>query len=263
MMRRYLQWLLQWLAAAALTLAMAVTAAQAQHREDARRAFANGDYATAMTIYRQLAERGDADAITQIAKMYANGQGVEFNAAEAAKWYRVASDQYNALAAYDRGDYPRALEFYRPLADKGQLMAEYMLGMMYANGQAVPQSYSEAMKWLRKAADDGEAKAQFNIGVLYVKGLGTPKDLAEASKWYRRAADQGEPAALYNLGTMYAKGESVAKDPVAAYKLYSLAAARGVKAAGDAKTQLAKSMTAAQISEAEAQVRGWAAKPEL
>ena len=254
---------LQWIFAAALTFSALAGAAHAQQRrEDARRAFASGDYATAMTIYRQQAERGDADAITQIAKMYANGQGVPFNAAEAAKWYRVASDQYNALAAYDHGDYARALEFYRPLADKGQLMAEYMLGMMYANGQALPQNYGEAMKWLRKAADEGEAKAQFNVGVLYVKGLGTPKDPAEASKWYRRAADQGEPAALYNLATMYARGESVAKDPVAAYKFYTLAAGRGVKAAEDAKAQLAKSMTPPQISEAETQAHGWTEKAE-
>ncbi len=255
---------LQLLFAAALTFSAIAGVVHAQpRREDARRAFASGDYATAMTIYRQLAERGDADAITQIAKMYAEGQGVAFNAAEAAKWYRVASDQYNALAAYDHGNYARALEFYRPLADKGQLMAEYMLGMMYANGQAVPQDYSEAMKWLRKAADEGEAKAQFNVGVLYIKGLGTPKDPAEASKWYRRAADQGEPAALYNLGNMYARGDSVAKDPVAAYRLYSLAAARGVKAAEDAKAFLAKSMNAPQIAEAEAQVHAWSAKSEL
>jgi hypothetical protein len=247
----------------ALALAVFVGRAEAQRREDARHAFANGDYATAMTIYRQLAERGDADAITQVARMYAEGQGVTFNAAEAAKWYRIASDQYNALSSYDRGDYAKALAFYRPLAEKGQLMAEYMLGMMYANGQAVPLDYAQAMTWLRKAADDGEAKAQFNVGVLYFKGLGTPRNFDEALKWYRRAADQGEPAALFNLGSMYAKGESVAKDAVNAHMLYSLAAARGVEAAGDAKAQLAKTMSAAQITEAETRERAWTAKPEL
>jgi len=61
---------------------------------------------------------------------------------------------------------------------------------------------------------------------------------------------------------MYAKGESVTKDPVTAHMLYSLAAARGVKAAEDAKVQLAKSMSPTQISEAETRARDWSAKPE-
>jgi uncharacterized protein len=91
-----------------------------------------------------------------IAKMHAEGQGVPFNAAD------------------------------RPLADKGQLMAEYMIGLTYANNQGGPQNDGEAMKWLRKAADKGEAIAQFNVGLLYFKRLGTPKDLFEAPKWYRR-----------------------------------------------------------------------------
>jgi TPR repeat protein len=245
------------------TLVLAAAAAGAGPREDARRAFAKGDFATALKIYRQLAERGDADAQTAIAKMYADGLGVQFNPAEAAKWYRLASDQYNALTAYERGEYEKAFNFYRPLADQGQLMAQYMVGLMYANSQGVPLDYGEAMKWLRKAAERGEPKAQFNVGVLYFKGLGTTQNLAEALTWYRRAADQGEPAALYNLAAMYAKGESVAKDPVTAHMLYSLAAARGIKAAEDAKARLAKSMSADQIADAEARARAWTAKPEL
>lgn len=248
--------------AAALILAATAGAATAGQREDAQRAQDNGDFAIALKIYRKLAERGDADAQTAVARMYAQGQGVKLDPAEAAKWFRRASDQRNALSAYDRGDYLSALGFYRSLADQGQLMAEYMVGLMYANNQGVPQNYGEAMKWLRKAADQGEAKAQFNIGVLYFKGLGTQQSFAEASKWYRRAADQGEPAALYNLGSMYAKGESVTKDPVTAYMLYSLAAVRGIKVAEEAKEQLAKSMSPLQISEAETQARGWTAKPE-
>jgi TPR repeat protein len=246
----------------AVALVLAAGTAKAGLREEAQSAFDKGDYATALKIYRQLAERGDADAQTAIAKMYAEGRGVRFDPGEAAKWFRRASDQYNALTAYERGEYERALQFYRPLADQGQLMAQYMVGLMYANSQGVPLDYGEAMKWLRKAADQGEPKAQFNVGVLYFKGLGTARDPAEAAKWYRRAADQGEPVALYNLAAMYAKGEGVAQDIVAAHMLYSLAAARGVNAADEARTELAKSMSPPQIAEAEVRARDWTARPE-
>jgi len=104
--------------AAALMLAAIAGAATAGQREDAQRAFDTGDFATALKIYRQLAERGDADAETAIGKMYRDGRGV------------------NA----------RALGYYRPLADQGQLMAEYMVGLMYANNQGVSHDYGKAMK---------------------------------------------------------------------------------------------------------------------
>jgi len=86
------------------------------------------DYATAMTIYRQFAERGDANAQTQIAKTYTEGQGVPFNAAEAAKCYRLASDQYKHWPP-NRGDYARALAFSTGRSPKKvQVMAESMPG---------------------------------------------------------------------------------------------------------------------------------------
>jgi hypothetical protein len=44
--------------------------------------------------------------------------------------------------------------------------------------------------------------------------------------------------------------------------LYSLAAMRGIKAAGAAKAQLAKSMTAAQIAEADKRTSEWKPKFE-
>jgi TPR repeat protein len=138
----------------------------------------------------------------------------------------------------------------------------YILGLMYANGQGVPENYSEALKWLQKAAEHGEAKAQFSVGVIYFKRLGMPQNHAEALKWYRRAADQGNATALYNLGAMYAKGADLPQDSVTAYMLYSLAAMRGIKAAGAAKAQLVKSMTAAQIAEADKRTSEWKPKFE-
>ena len=43
------------------------------------------------------------------------------------------------LAAYERGDYATALKEWRPLARQGHADAQYNLGVMYANGQGVPQ----------------------------------------------------------------------------------------------------------------------------
>ena len=47
------------------------------------------------------------------------------------------------------------------------------------------------MKWYRKSADQGNAAAQCNLGVCYAKGQGVPQSYDEAIKWYRKSADQG------------------------------------------------------------------------
>ncbi len=94
------------------------------------------------------------------------------------------------FAAYERGDYATALREFRPLAEQGDAVAQYNLGIMYSKGQGVAQDYAEAVKWYRKAADQGNADAQNNLGHMYSKGRGVSQDDAEAVKWYRKAAKQ-------------------------------------------------------------------------
>src|SRR5215475_3943257 len=47
----------------------------------------------------------------------------------------------DGLAAYHKGEYATALSPLRPLADQGLADVQNTLGVMYANGQGVPQSY--------------------------------------------------------------------------------------------------------------------------
>lgn len=212
------------LLAATLILAALAAPAGASKIDDAWAAYNKNDFDTAFRLFHALAERGDMRAQNAIGRMYARGEGVARDTDEAKKWFSLATVQDRALTAYNTGDFAAAKRGFEPLAEKGHILAEYILGLMYANGQGVPQSYPDAMKWHLKAAEQGEAKAQFSVGVMYFKGLRVAQNRAEAFKWYRRAADQGDPTAQFNLGAMYAKGETVTADPVTAYMLYSLAA---------------------------------------
>ena len=76
--------------------------------------------------------------------------------------------------AYERGDHDTALKEWRPLADQGDVKAQFNLGVMYQLGQGVPQDYAEAAKWYRLAADQGFAPAKFNLASMYIKGQGVP-----------------------------------------------------------------------------------------
>ena len=170
-----------------------------------------------------------------------------------------------AVAAYDRGDYATALGEMRPLAEQGHAEAQFNLGLMYDNGQGVPQDYAEAVKWYRKAAEQGHAKAQHNLGVMYDKGQGVPQDYAEAVKWYRKAAEQGVAEAQNNLGLMYSKGQGVPQDDAQAHMWYNLAASRlptgeDRDLAVKNRDIVANRMTPAQISEAQKLAREWRPK---
>jgi len=89
------------------------------------------------------------------------------------------------LAAHHRGDYETALKEWHPLAEQGYASAQYNLGLMYGNGQGVPQDYKEAVKWWRLAADQDHAAAQYSLGLMYGNGQGVPQDYKEALKWYQ------------------------------------------------------------------------------
>ena len=45
------------------------------------------------------------------------------------------------MDAYKKGDYATALREWEPLANQGDADAQFSLGVMYANGEWVPQNY--------------------------------------------------------------------------------------------------------------------------
>lgn len=111
----------------------------------------SGDYAAALQEFRPLAEQGDATAQYNLGGMYASGDGVPQNDAEAVTWYRKAAEQ-------------------------GDATAQNNLGVMYDNGQGVPQDYAKTAQWYRRAAEQGDASAQFKLGLMYYKGTGVTRN---------------------------------------------------------------------------------------
>ena len=65
----------------------------------------------------------------------------------------AAQDFSKGYDAYQAGDYATALQEWTPLAADGDADAQNNLGLMYGNGQGVPQDGTEAVRWYRLAAD--------------------------------------------------------------------------------------------------------------
>ena len=109
----------------------------------------------------------------------------------------------------------------------------------------------------REKAEQGDVVAQGVLGVLYAKGQGVSKDYKEAVKWYRLAAEQGHSKAQYNLGLMYALGHGVIKDYVIAHMFWDIAAVSGDKSAIENRGIVEKKMTSSQIEKAQDLAREW------
>jgi TPR repeat protein len=167
----------------------------------------------------------------------------------------AAQDFSKGSDAYQAGDYATALQEWTPLAEAGDVEAQYNLGVMYDNGQGVLQDYAEAARWYRLAADQGNANAQYNLGNTYSNGQGVLQDYAEAVRLFRLAADQGYANAQTNLGVMYNMGQGVLQDNVTAHMWYNIGAANGNELGGTNRDIIAEGMTQQAIEQAQAMAR--------
>ena len=55
--------------------------------------------------------------------------------------------------------------------------------------------YDRAVQEFRPLAEQGHAQAQLNMGIMSSQGLGVPKDSVQAYRWYTLAAGQGDDLA--------------------------------------------------------------------
>jgi TPR repeat protein len=130
-------------------------------------------------------------------------------------------------------NYVQALDLFRKAADRGYPPAEYYLGGMYGAGQGVSRDYVLAATWHQKAAEQGYANAQFALGLMYRDGQGVPQDVTTAINWLRKAADHGNAQAQFYLGEFYEHGQGVQQDFAQALEWFQKAADRGVIPAQD------------------------------
>ena len=108
-----------------------------------------------------------------------------------AKGFGVPKDEKQARFWLPNAD----AALHQLLAERGNAVAQLLLGDMYANGEGVPRDEAQTVTWYRKAAEQGIADAQNNLGGMYANGEGVPRDEAQAVTWSRKAAEQGHAGA--------------------------------------------------------------------
>ncbi|SKA16439.1 Sel1 repeat-containing protein [Enhydrobacter aerosaccus] len=154
-----------------LILLFGTSFAAAQSLEERMRtaagAYERNDYATAIAIWRPLAEQGNAEAQTLLGAMYWSGEGVPRDHREAARWYLRAAEQGYARAQND-------------------------IGFMYGFGEGIPPHDDvQAYKWISLAIMRYTAKNQDRLDqaakdLATLKARMTPAQIAEAERLIRQ-----------------------------------------------------------------------------
>jgi TPR repeat protein len=105
----------------------------------------------------------------------------------------VQAAGYDAgLQAMQQGQFSKAFQEWKPLAEAGKPEIQAAIAVMYHAGRGVNQDYQQALNWYHKAAEKGYAAAQANLGVMYAKGIGTKTDEVMAYVWYDLAATNAQ-----------------------------------------------------------------------
>ena len=237
----------------------AIAGKESKDFEDGQAAYLRGDYATALQVWKPLAEGGMVPAMIGLGLTYEQGNGLPQDYVQAYRWLSLAAEiaasntamreeaEHNRRRLFDimtpdqrarapvsyerqghgvlmRGDPAMALKLIRWRAEQGDASAQFIMGLVYSNGGDIPRDYAESMKWYHLSAKQGDTAAQYDIGDFYFNGWGVSQDYSEAMKWYRLAAEHGDAFAQYKLGDIYREGRVVAQDYTQAMRWFRLAA---------------------------------------
>lgn len=153
------------------------------------------DFEQALQLFMEEAEAGNALAMHDLGRMYADGLGVEMDKALSFSWYS------KALAA-----------FLDIETEKENRYIEYRIGKMYAAGIGTEQDYEEAAGWFDMAVSQNHKYAQYSLAGLFYRGQGVDQSFETAFELYRRSARQHVPYANYELAKMYRDGIGTEQD---------------------------------------------------
>ncbi len=190
-----------------------------------------GLHAVGLDALRAKANKGDADAMMELAEAHYWGRGADLDWKQAFIWAEKASEKNHPVARYRMGvqyllgqgvgeDISSGQQLIKLSADgmekrakDGDHRAQFYLAIMYHNGIGRMDDIPKARQWMKLAAEGGQVDAQFYMGRMYAVGAGVKRDIIESKRWWRMAAGQDHAPAQYNLGMVLLKSKKEGEHP--------------------------------------------------
>lgn len=125
----------------------------------------------------------------------------------------LAMDLSSGIAAFEAKHFSRAIQLLSPIAEQGDMEAQYRMAIMAQNGLGMVENPELAVRYMRSAAEAGLGLAQHGLGFMFLEGECVEKNSKEAIKWFQAAAEQGLVGSMTTLAMIYQQGNGVAADP--------------------------------------------------
>ena len=126
------------------------------------------------------------------------------------------------------------LNYYMRLANEGDRVAQYIIGVMYSNDTVYSEANMEkSFEYISLSAQQGYPPAYIELGILYYDGEYVEKNRKTAVEWFQKAADAGHPSGLYNIGVSYYYGDVYEQDYEKAFSYFSDAVNTGSNSGSD------------------------------
>lgn len=163
-----------------------------------------------------------ANAVAQyrLAHRYFKGEGVAKDPVKGMIWLLRSAEQAYAPAQAEvgrrylkmHGEQQLAAKWLRKAADQGNMEGEFVLGLLYFDGNGVPKDIKRAVTLLRRAAKQGLLRPQYMLIFLYADGIATRPDARKAAYWLKGkpVTDAGKADNL--LGNFFNHGFKVEVD---------------------------------------------------
>jgi TPR repeat protein len=121
-----------------------------------------------------------------------------------ASWADFESGQ----SAYADGRFREAFLEWENDAARGNPVAQFFIGNMYAAGEGIDADLEMANTWYKKSAKQGHVESAVRLATNYRLGQGVEDvDYREATKWLYMAAESGHPIARFDLGEIFLYGD--------------------------------------------------------
>ena len=155
----------------------------------------------------------------------------------------VSAQLAYAKYLFEHGGKTLAIVWLTEANNQGNAKAEYLLGLLYEQGDGVPQDLDQSRYFFGKAADQDYGPAQYAPGKMLINAefddsnqQGSEAEAIKAKvgrgvSLLLRAAKAGYAPAQYRLGLMYYNGQGVDTDRHAALRAFRQAAHQGLAAA--------------------------------
>jgi TPR repeat protein len=163
------------------------------------------DFEDAFCLFQSEAEKGNALAMFNMGRIFADGLGVEIDMEESYAWYE------KALNAFHKVEDKKSWKY-----------TEYRIGKMYSQGLGTEEDYEKVAYWLTLSAKERYKFAEYSLGGLYYRGQGAEQNYGRAFDLYLKSAKQGFPYADFEAAKQYYEKSAKLGNTFACYSLAKL-----------------------------------------